>query len=69
MRHFSGFGFLLWERDRAEREGEIRKREILMGDENGMQVTKQKWSDTVIVVGSMNSMKKLSDENKSDVAK
>ena len=31
LRHFSGFGFLLWERDRAEGEGEMRKREILMG--------------------------------------
>ena len=40
-----------------------------MGDENGTRVTKQKWSDTVIVVGSMNSVKKLSDENKNDVAK
>ena len=71
LRHFSrfGFGFLLWERDRAEGEGEIRKREILMGNENGTRVTKQKCSDTVIFVGSMNSVKKLSDENKNDVAK
>ena len=30
LRHFSGFGFLLWEIDRAEGEGELRKREILM---------------------------------------
>ena len=31
LRHFSRFGFLLWERDRAEGEGEMTKREILMG--------------------------------------
>ena len=31
LRHFSRFGFLLWERDGAEGEGEMRKREILMG--------------------------------------
>ena len=29
------------------------------GDENGTRVTKQKWSDTVIVVGSMNSVKNI----------
>ena len=58
MRHFSGFGFLLWERDSAEGEGEMRKRDT-NGNENGTRVTKQKWSDTVIVVRSMNSVKNI----------
>ena len=39
------------------------------GDEHVMRVTKQKCSDNVTGVGPMNSVKKLSDENKSDVAK
>ena len=65
------FGFLLWESDKAdgEGEGEMRKDKGPDGDEHVMRVTKQKCSDNVIGVGPMNSVKKLSDENKSDVAK
>ena len=57
LRHFSGFRFLLWERDRAEGEGEMRKKKYWWEKWHAGNKTEE--ADTVTVVGSMNSVKNI----------
>ena len=59
---FLGLGFCFGRVTGLKRKGKWEKRNF-DGDENVPRVTKQKCSDTVTVVGSMNSVKILSDRN------
>ena len=58
LRNFYGFGFMLWESDRAEggRGNEKREKD---GDKNLPQVTKQTCSERVTGMGPTNNVKNI----------